>query len=137
METATLKHAWQRTRLATEQKRMKTEILMQHKARLSDAIHSLLTTSNLMLRAHSIEQAKLGYASIGHKESRELNLLQLFERRSKVRSMVDTFTEFQVEQARKELEMSNLEEKLKYWKSRIALNDIARANLRRIKEERR
>ena len=98
---------------------MKTEILMQHKARLNDAINSLLTSSNLMLRAHSIEQAKLSYATIGWKESRELNILQLVERRNKVRTMADTFTDFQVEQAQHELEMSNLEEKLKHWKSKI------------------
>lgn len=109
---------------------------MQHKARLNDAINSLLTSSNLMLRAHSIEQAKLSYATIGWKESRELNILQLVERRNKVRIMADTFTEFQVEEAQHELEMSNLEEKLKHWKSKIELNEAKRANLKKIKSER-
>jgi len=132
-----LRHTWQRTRLSTEQRRMKTEILMQHKARLNDAINSLLTSSNLMLRAHSIEQTKLSYATIGWKESRELNILQLVERRNKVRTMADTFTDFQVEQAQHELEMSNLEEKLKHWKSKIELNEATRVNLKKIKSERR
>jgi hypothetical protein len=51
--------------------------------------------------------------------------------------MADTFTDFQVEQAQRELEMSNLEEKQKFWKSKILANETNRAKLKKIKVEKR
>ena len=118
-ENAVLRHTFQRTRISTDQLRMKTEVLMQHKARLYETIHTVVTTSNLMLKANDVESAKLAYVAIGRKDMREMNILQLEERRDKARTMAATLNEFLTEKAQKQLERSNLDEKLKFWRTKI------------------